>query len=149
METVDEEFLAAAKDFIDRNHKANKPFFVWFNSTRMHIFTHLKPGSKGKTGLGIQADGMVEHDGHVGELLKQLDDLKIADNTIVIYTTDNGAMKSMWPDGGARDYVTPDDVRAVVYDCLRHRLILSYEANAEGLTTDDVLKEIVQRVAVA
>jgi arylsulfatase len=72
METVDEEFLAATKDFIDRSHKANKPFFVWFNSTRMHIFTHRKPASKGKTGLGLQADGMVEHDGHVGELLKQL-----------------------------------------------------------------------------
>jgi arylsulfatase len=109
METVDEEFLAAAKDFIDRNHKANKLFFVWFNATRMHIFTHLKPGSKGKTGLGIQADGMVEHDGHVGELLKQLDDLKIADNTVVIYTTDNGAMKSMWPDGGASPFRSEKD----------------------------------------
>jgi arylsulfatase len=109
METVDEEFLAATKDFIDRSHKAGKPFFVWFNSTRMHIFTHLKPGSKGKTGLGTQADGMVEHDGHVGELLKQLDDLKIADNTIVIYTTDNGAMKSMWPDGGASPFRNEKD----------------------------------------
>jgi arylsulfatase len=109
METVDEEFLAATKDFIDRSHKANKPFFVWFNSTRMHIFTHLKPGSKGKTGLGIQADGMVEHDSHVGELLKQLDDLQIADNTIVIYTTDNGAMKSMWPDGGASPFRNEKD----------------------------------------
>src|SRR5499427_9447445 len=65
METVDEEFLAATKDFIDRQVKANKPFFVWFNSTRMHIFTHLKPESNGKTGLGIQADGMTEHDGQV------------------------------------------------------------------------------------
>src|SRR5262249_40194626 len=83
METVDEEFLAAAKDFIDRQAKAQKPFFVWFNSTRMHIYTHLKPASAGKTGLGIQADGMTEHDEMVGELLKQLDDLKIADNTLV------------------------------------------------------------------
>ena len=63
MQTVDEEFLAAAKDFIDRQHKAEKPFFVWFNSTRMHVFTHLKPDSMGKTGKGIHADGMVEHDG--------------------------------------------------------------------------------------
>jgi len=109
METVDEEFLAAAKDFIDRSVKADKPFFCWFNSTRMHIFTHLKPASNGKTGLGIQADGMVEHDGMVGELLKQLDDLKIADNTIVIYTTDNGAMKSMWPDGGASPFRSEKD----------------------------------------
>ena len=109
METVDEEFLAAAKDFMQRSTKANKPFFCWFNSTRMHIFTHLKPESKGKTGLGIQADGMVEHDGMVGELLKQLDDLGIADNTIVIYTTDNGAMKSMWPDGGASPFRSEKD----------------------------------------
>ncbi|HEY1377946.1 MAG TPA: arylsulfatase, partial [Gemmataceae bacterium] len=109
METVDEEFLAAAKDFIDRSHKAQKPFFCWFNSTRMHIFTHLKPASKGKTGLGIQADGMVEHDGMVGELLKQLDDLGIANNTIVVYTTDNGAMKSMWPDGGASPFRSEKD----------------------------------------
>lgn len=104
METVDEEFLAAAKDFINRQARASKPFFVWFNSTRMHINTHLKPSSAGKTGLGLQADGMVEHDGMVGELLKLLDDLKITDNTIVVYTTDNGAMKSEWPDGGASPF---------------------------------------------
>jgi arylsulfatase len=99
MPTVDEEFLGAAKDFIDRQVKASKPFFVWFNTTRMHVFTHLKPESDGKTGKGLEADGMVEHDGHVGQLLKQLDDLKIADNTIVIYTTDNGAEIALWPDG--------------------------------------------------
>ncbi|MCV9963417.1 arylsulfatase [Pararhizobium sp. BT-229] len=99
METVDEEFLAAAKDFIDRQHKADKPFFCWFNSTRMHVFTHLKPDALGKTGKGIHADGMVEHDGHVGQLLQQLDDLGIAENTIVLYTTDNGAEIALWPDG--------------------------------------------------
>jgi arylsulfatase len=99
MPTVDEEFLAAAKDFIARQHNANKPFFVWFNTTRMHVFTHLKPESMGKTGKGIHADGMVEHDGMVGELLQQLDDLKIADDTIVVYTTDNGAELALWPDG--------------------------------------------------
>ena len=99
METIDEEFLGAAKDFIDRQHKADKPFFVWFNTTRMHVFTHLKPDSVGKTGKGIHADGMVEHDGMVGQLLKQLDDLGIADNTIVLYTTDNGAEIAFWPDG--------------------------------------------------
>ena len=65
----------------------------------MHVFTHLKPESLGKTGKGIHADGMVEHDGMVGELLKQLDDLGIADNTIVLYTTDNGAEIALWPDG--------------------------------------------------
>jgi arylsulfatase A-like enzyme len=99
MPTIDEEFLGAAKRFIDTNAKANKPFFVWFNSTRMHVFTHLKPESLGKTGKGIHADGMVEHDGMVGELLQQLDDLGIADNTIVLYTTDNGAEIALWPDG--------------------------------------------------
>jgi arylsulfatase len=99
MPTIDQEFLAAEKDFVDRQVKANKPFFVWFNTTRMHVFTHLKPESLGKTGKGIEADGMVEHDAMIGELLKQLDDLKIADNTIVIYTTDNGAELALWPDG--------------------------------------------------
>ncbi len=99
METIDEEFLGAAKNFIDRQAKAEKPFFVWFNSTRMHVFTHLKPDSLGKTGKGIHADGMVEHDGHVGQLLDQLDELGIADNTIVLYTTDNGAELALWPDG--------------------------------------------------
>ncbi len=99
MPTVDEEFLAAAKNFIDRANRDKKPFFVWFNSTRMHVFTHLKKESLGKTGVGIHADGMVEHDGHVGQLLKQLDDLGIANNTIVLYTTDNGAELALWPDG--------------------------------------------------
>jgi len=99
MPTVDEEFLAAAQKFIDTSVKDRKPFFVWFNTTRMHVFTHLKPESLGKTGKGIHADGMVEHDGMVGQLLKQLDDLGIADNTIVLYTTDNGAEIALWPDG--------------------------------------------------
>jgi arylsulfatase len=99
MPTVDEEFLGGAKKFIDSSVKADKPFFCWFNSTRMHVFTHLKPASLGKTGKGIHADGMVEHDGMVGELLQLLDDLKIADNTIVVYTTDNGAEIALWPDG--------------------------------------------------
>jgi arylsulfatase A-like enzyme len=104
METVDEEFLGAAMNFIDRQHKAKKPFFVWFNSTRMHIYTHLKPASKGKTGLGLQADGMVEHDGQVGQLLKQLDDLGITKDTIVVWTTDNGAEVFSWPDGGTTPF---------------------------------------------
>jgi arylsulfatase len=89
---------------MDRAHKVDKPFFVWYNSTRMHVFTHLRPESKGKTGLGVYPDGMVEIDGHVGELLKKLEDLKIADNTIVIYTTDNGAEVFTWPDGGTTPF---------------------------------------------
>ncbi len=100
METVDGEFLTAAKGFIDKSVKADKPFFVWYNATRMHVWTHLSDKSKGKTGNGLYADGMAEHDGMVGELLKQLDDLKITDNTIVIYSTDNGAEVMFWPDGG-------------------------------------------------
>jgi arylsulfatase len=104
METIDEEITAGALAFIDRAHKAGKPFFVWWNSTRMHIWTHLKKGSKNKTGLGIYPDGMVEHDGHVGQLLKKLDDLGIADNTIVMYSTDNGAETFTWPDGGTTPF---------------------------------------------
>ncbi|WP_242588282.1 sulfatase-like hydrolase/transferase [Corallococcus macrosporus] len=100
METVDEEFLVATLDFIERAQQDQKPFFIWFNTTRMHIHTHLKPESKGRTGFGLYPDGMVEHDGHVGRLLDKLDQLGIADDTLVIYTTDNGAMTSMWPDGG-------------------------------------------------
>ena len=100
METVDGEVTAAALSFMEKAHKAGKPFFVWWNSTRMHIFTHLKAESEGKTGLGIYADGMVEHDAHVGQLLAKLKELKIEDNTIVMYSTDNGAETFTWPDGG-------------------------------------------------
>jgi arylsulfatase len=100
METIDEEFLGAALKFIDKAHTAKKPFFVWFNSTRMHIWTRLKPASEGVTGQGLYADGMTEHDGHVGQLLDKIDKLGIADNTIVMYTTDNGAELMLWPDGG-------------------------------------------------
>ncbi len=80
--------------------KANKPFFLWWNSTRMHVFTRLKEESQGVTGLGIYADGMVEHDKHIGQLLDKVDELGIADNTIVMYSTDNGAEAFLWPDGG-------------------------------------------------
>ncbi|ODT05964.1 MAG: arylsulfatase [Mesorhizobium sp. SCN 65-20] len=104
METVDQEFLDAAKDFINRQHSAGKPWFCYFNSTRMHIFTHLKAASQGKTGLGLYPDGMVETDGMVGELLKLVDDLGVADNTIIVYTTDNGAEVFTWPDGGATPF---------------------------------------------
>ena len=100
METVDDEVTASALDFMDRAAKADKPFFVWWNSTRMHVWTHLKPESEGKTAYGVYADGMVEHDGHVGQLLAKLDELGIADNTIVMYSSDNGAEVFTWPDGG-------------------------------------------------
>ena len=100
METADEEFIARATDFIERNTRAGKPWFAWVATSRMHFYTHLKKESQGVTGLGIYADGMVEHDGHVGQLLKLLEDLKIADNTIVVYTVDNGPHFNEWPDGG-------------------------------------------------
>jgi arylsulfatase len=98
METVDEEFLAASLTFIDKAHKADKPFFVGFNSTRMHYHTHIKDESEGLSGQGFYNDGMVKHDGHVGQLLDKLDDLGIADNTIVLYSTDNGPHYNQWPD---------------------------------------------------
>ena len=104
METVDEEITEGALKFIDKAHEDGKPFFVWWNSTRMHIWTHLQPKSRGVTGLGVYPDGMVEHDGQVGQLLKKLDDLGIADDTIVMYSTDNGAEVMTWPDGGTTPF---------------------------------------------
>ncbi len=100
METIDEEVNAKALDFMERAKKADKPFFLWWNSTRMHVFTHLKAASDGRTGLGIYADGMVEHDGHVGLLLDKLKELGLDGNTIVMYSSDNGAETFTWPDGG-------------------------------------------------
>ena len=100
METIDGEVTEKALDFMERAAKSDKPFFLWWNSTRMHIFTHLKADSEGKTGLGIYADGMVEHDGHVGQVLAKLKELGLDENTIVMYSTDNGAETFTWPDGG-------------------------------------------------
>jgi arylsulfatase len=102
METIDDDTVAAAKDFIKRQTDAGKPFFCWWNGTRMHFRTHVKQehtGISGKNGDEYH-DGMVEHDMHVGELLKALDDLGIADKTIVYYSTDNGPHFNTWPDAG-------------------------------------------------
>lgn len=105
METADEEILEGALSFMERAvKKEKKPFFVWFNATRMHIWTRLKAESVGVTGMGLYADGMVEHDGHVGVLLDKLDELGVADNTIVLYSSDNGVQKFTWPDGGASPF---------------------------------------------
>ena len=104
MKTIDEEITKGAIDFMDRAVKADKPFFLWWNSTRMHIWTHLKKESENKTGLGIYPDGMVEHDGHVGQVLDKLDKLGIADHTMVMYSTDNGAECFSWPDGGSTPF---------------------------------------------
>jgi arylsulfatase A-like enzyme len=104
METIDEEVTKASLDYLDRAKKADKPFFLWWNSTRMHIFTHLKKESAGKTGLGIYPDGMVEHDAMVGQILDKLKTLGLEDNTIVMYSTDNGAEEMSWPDGGTTPF---------------------------------------------
>ena len=98
METMDDESLAAAKEFITREVRAGKPFFCWWNGTRMHFRTHVKAEHRGISGQDEYSDGMVEHDMHVGELLKLLDELGISDNTIVQYSTDNGPHFNTWPD---------------------------------------------------
>jgi len=106
METIDDETSAAAIDFMKRQQAAGKPFFVWFNSTRMHLRTHVRAEHRGryKHGDSEYIDGMIEHDGHVGSLLKALDDLGIANNTIVVYTSDNGPHMNTWPDGAMTPY---------------------------------------------
>ena len=104
MEVIDQEFTDAAIRFMVQAHKAGKPFFIWFNSTRMHVWTRLAPQWQGKSGHGLYADGMMEHDYHVGLLLDELDKLGIADNTIVVYSTDNGSQTNTYPDGGAEPF---------------------------------------------
>ncbi|MCP1842385.1 arylsulfatase A-like enzyme [Bradyrhizobium sp. USDA 4524] len=111
METVDDETTGAAIDFMQRQARANKPFFTWMNFTRMHIFTHVRPEYRGKSGMpgNEYADGMWEMDQNVGKLLKMLDDLKIADNTIVIFTTDNGPNAFTWPDAATTPFRSEKD----------------------------------------
>ncbi len=104
METADEEFVGAALSFIETAHAQGKPFFVWLNATRMHVWTRLKEESVGVTGIGLYPDGMVEHDKAVGVVLKKLEDLGIIDKTIIMYSTDNGAEKMTWPDGGTTPF---------------------------------------------
>ncbi len=104
METVDEEFLVAGLDFIDRAHAAQKPFFVWFNATHMHFRTHTKASDLGRSGQGPYNDTMMAHDELVGKLLAKLDELGIADNTIVMYSTDNGPHFNTWPDAAISPY---------------------------------------------
>ena len=106
METIDDETVSAAKDFVQKQAKNGKPFFCWWNATRMHFRTHLKKeheGLSGPTG-NTYHDGMVEHDMHVGELLDHLDALGLAENTIVFYSTDNGPHFNTWPDGATTPF---------------------------------------------
>ena len=111
METIDDETTAAAVDFMGRQVQVKKPFFVWMNTTRMHVFTHVRESMRGKSGMpgNEYADGMIEHDGDVGKLLKALDDLGIANNTIVIYTTDNGPNQFSWPDAATTPFRSEKD----------------------------------------
>ena len=104
MKTIDDEVTAASLDYLEKRKEDGEPFFLWWNSTRMHIWTHLKDESEGVTGLGVYPDGMVEHDNHVGQLLDKLEELGLDENTIVMYSTDNGAEKFTWPDGGTSPF---------------------------------------------
>ncbi|MFI5318040.1 MAG: arylsulfatase [Myxococcota bacterium] len=104
MKTIDDEVTKEALRFMTEAKQEDKPFFLWWNSTRMHIWTHLKKESEGKTGLGVYPDGMTEHDAHVGEVLAKLKELGLEDDTIVMYSTDNGAEKMSWPDGGTSPF---------------------------------------------
>jgi arylsulfatase A-like enzyme len=104
METLENELLAASLGFMDRSAAAQKPFFLWHNTSRMHVWTHLSSEWENKSGFGLYADGMMELDWVVGQLLKKLDDLGIADNTIVVFTSDNGVEKFSWPDGGTAPF---------------------------------------------
>jgi arylsulfatase A-like enzyme len=107
METIDDETSAAAIDFMQRQARANRPFLCWFNSTRMHFRTHVRDSHRDKPGLNSRteyADGMIEHDATIGQVLKAVDDLGIANNTILIYTTDNGPHQNSWPDAGTTPF---------------------------------------------
>jgi arylsulfatase A-like enzyme len=111
METIDDDTTAAAIEFMTRQSKAGKPFFVWMNTTRMHVFTHIRPSMLGQSGMpgNEYADGMIEHDGDVGKLLKALDDLGLANDTIVIYSTDNGPNQFSWPDAATTPFRSEKD----------------------------------------
>ena len=111
METIDDETTAAAIDFMTRQVRANRPFFTWMNTTRMHAFTHVRESMRGQSGMpgNEYADGMIEHDGDVGKLLKAVDDLGIANNTIVVYSTDNGPNQWSWPDAATTQFRSEKD----------------------------------------
>jgi arylsulfatase A-like enzyme len=106
METIDDETMTACIDFMNRQAKGDKPFFIWMNFTRMHVFTHIRPSMLGQSGMpgNEYADGMIEMDGDVGKLLKALDDLGITNNTIVVFTTDNGPNQFSWPDAATTPF---------------------------------------------
>jgi arylsulfatase A-like enzyme len=109
METIDEEITAKALDWMEKQAKADKPFFLWYNSTAMHFRTHLAEKNRGKSGQDDYSDRMVTHDEQIGQMLDKLDELGIADNTIVMYSTDNGPENDTWPDGANTPYRSQKD----------------------------------------
>ena len=109
METIDEEITAKALDWMETQAKANKPFFLWYNSTAMHFRTHLAAKNRGKSGQDDYSDRMVTHDEQIGQMLDKLDELGIADNTIVMYSTDNGPENDTWPDGANTPFRSQKD----------------------------------------
>jgi arylsulfatase len=111
METCDDDFVATAKDWITKQHKAGKPFFCWLNTTHMHLRTHTKPSSLGQAGehQSPYHDTMIDHDKNIGDMLDLLDKLGIAENTLVVYTTDNGPHMNTWPDGAMTPFRSEKD----------------------------------------
>jgi arylsulfatase len=109
METIDDQTVAAAIGFMEKQVKAGKPFFVWMNTTHMHLYTHVRPDMRGKSGISEYLDTMIQHDQDVGKLLKAVDDLKIGNDTIVVYTTDNGPHMNSWPDGAMTPFRSEKD----------------------------------------
>ena len=109
METIDEEITAAALEWLERQAKAEQPFFLWYNSTAMHFRTHVAAKNKGKSGQDDYSDRMVVHDEQIGQMLDKLDELGIADNTIVMYSTDNGPENDTWPDGANSPFRSQKD----------------------------------------
>jgi arylsulfatase A-like enzyme len=106
METIDDDIADRTVDYIKRQHESDTPFFVWCNFTHMHLYTHVKPESRGQAGMWQSEyhDAMIDHDKNVGQVLDVLDELDIADDTIVIYSTDNGPHRNSWPDGGTTPF---------------------------------------------
>jgi arylsulfatase A-like enzyme len=109
METVDEEITAAALGWMEKQVKADKPFFLWYNSTACHFRTHLADKNRGKSGQDDYSDRMVTHDEQIGQMLDKLDELGVADNTIVMYSTDNGPENDTWPDGANTPFRSQKD----------------------------------------
>ncbi len=149
METVDEEITAGAIGWMEKQVKADKPFFLWYNSTAMHFRTHLADKNRGKSGQDDYSDRMVTHDEQIGEMLNKLDELGIADNTIVMYSTDNGPENDTWPDGANTPFRSQKDTnwegawRVPVFHALarqdprrlgteRHRYPPGYAAHTAG-----------------